>query len=146
MPKQKVFTIQCPSLGCHDYAVLPRQSLLGIFEDRPYPFTDAWPINYLCKRCERVSVHPVEAIHPEDVEMLGQGLLVQYVFSNVQLDSLTRLWIYSKESELYTPEYETVGGAIKRILIPSALWKESYGYAKNVLVDTFRQEVVNLSL
>src|ERR1035441_6411777 len=56
--------------------------------------------------------------------MLGQGLLVQYVFSNGQLDSLTRLWIYSKESELYTPEYETVGGAIKRILIPSALWKD----------------------
>jgi hypothetical protein len=93
-----------------------------------------------------VSVHPVEAIHPEDVEMLGQGLLVQYVFSNGQLDSITRLWVYSKESELYTPEYETVDGAIKRILIPSTLWKESYGYAKNVLVDTFRQEVVNLSL
>lgn len=79
---QRVFEIACSE--CHVATVLPRRSLLGIFEHPQRQPSDAWPINYLCSECGHLSERVHAPLHPVGIEFPVHNLpdyrLVCYEF------------------------------------------------------------------
>src|ERR1017187_9673367 len=60
----QVFLFRCPD--CADSILLPRQSLLGIYEGQHYQRNPLnWPIAFLCRRHERLCEGHPDMIHQE---------------------------------------------------------------------------------
>jgi hypothetical protein len=141
MAIQRVYLIHCPNDQCPDYAILPRQSHLGRFDEAEVPATDIWPITYFCQCCRHTSEVPFEKICLENAETQNHDQIVRYDFSNGQQNSLVRFQIYTKEiypSNLDKIYEQDAIEAIERILIPSGLWQDSYGKPEYVGIDRMR--------
>lgn len=136
MPIERVYLFHCFTPRCHDYAVLPRQSHLGKFDDQLCPSTGIWPINYLCQKCGQMSSVPIQAIHPAELETQDQSPLIWYQFSNGQPNSLVRIEVYSKELDPYFVESPDANRAIEFVLKLSGLWQDSYGHSIRVAIDS----------
>jgi hypothetical protein len=136
MPIHRLYAIVCPNDRCSDRIVLPRQSHLGTFEYPINQSTDVWPIRYLCQRNKQWYAAHAEAIRPASVDRPDPQprikCLVHYVFSNGNVDDLQRVNIYT---DTKTPWTENGDLLIEHLLMPSGLWKDSYGKAHWVSED-----------
>ena len=135
MPIQREYVFHCQTPECRDYTVLPHRSHLGTFDDQLDPSKGIWPITYLCQSCGHVSVVPAGMIRPEDIEAQARSPLVWYEFSNGLQHSLERFSIYSKESQPEYLDHLVWDRAVKTVLEPSGLWRDSYGKLAYVNVD-----------
>jgi hypothetical protein len=84
-------------------------------------------------------VIPSQAIHWKELETQDQNQLIRYDFSTAQSSSSTHVAIYTREASLETltdsKEYVHEHEAVGRVLLPSRLWRDSYGYRINVGID-----------
>ena len=130
--------IQCRN--CARRIVLPPQSHLGTFDGQISPSKDIWPINFLCLSCVQLSVIPPQAIHLTERETQGRNQLVRYDFSSALEGCSAHVAIYTQEcavpeSLTDSREYVLEDEAEARVLLPSRLWRDSYGYPTNVGID-----------
>src|SRR5271163_1544878 len=123
---QSLYVIPCPTPGCEDYIFLPRQSLLGRFDNLQNRPTDDWPIKYLCQHCGQWFDHPAEVIRhqgvPVQAQNLVQDILVRYDFLSGPMNSLRRYWLYTKATLPWSQEQ-----LVEHLLKPSGMWRESHG-------------------
>jgi len=124
---------------CGRHIILPSQSHLGTFDGQINPSKNIWPINYFCLPCGLLSKIRLQAIQLEEIETRDQYQLVRYDFSSAQVGCSAHIAIYTQEALLeafsdskeYVPEHE----AGDRVLLPSLLWRDSYGHQFNVGID-----------
>lgn len=127
--------IRCQNCGRN--IVLPPQSHLGTFGDQINPSKDIWPINFLCLKCGLVSVTPPQAIHLVELETRDQSPLVRYDFSSALSGSSGHVAIYTQECSENGHERGDIpqSESINLVLLPTRLWRDSYGPEINVSID-----------
>jgi hypothetical protein len=133
MPIEPAFVLRCPK--CADYTVLPHPTPQGKSYGLLGPSTDTWPIFYLCQKCGQMSGVLHDMIRPEVVETVGQIQLVRYDFANGLADKLQKFRIYSKEIDPFYIANPDPNRVIKRVLIPSKMWEDSFGTAVQELIE-----------
>ena len=139
--------ICCSNEKCPEYAVLPRQSHLGKFDEQAGPSAGVWPILYLCLPCGRLSRVRAEMIRQvEEAEALTQYQLVRYDFSSERSGTSHHCAIYTQETgfDIAHRVLSQQDGreAIERILKVSKIWDGSYRDRINVSIDRGLQHPV----
>lgn len=138
MPTEQLYLFGCPTPKCRAQIPLPRQSHLGKFDGPSNLATDVWPLAYLCLYCGQLSWVPAKAIRQKTSEKLAQGQLFRYDFSNGRPDDLHRFVVYTLENKPDTVNTEDARTAVRRILKPSGLWRDSYGTVRQIGIEAIK--------
>ena len=123
---QRVYLVRCPNPDCGDTIVLPRQSILGVFEYPQCRPARLWPIDYRCTYCGRASFFPAAVIVLGSVAASGQNphteCLYRYEFSNDRRP-------FGKSHSLYVKGLLPASDdeLIESLLLPTGSWKKRYG-------------------